>query len=87
MNSILNSPDVLAALQKRKHLTGKKLEASRQRIVKTAGFLVSPQPQASSRIQNINRFVSNGLVIYKGIRICVGVLSSLHFLFGRRRRK
>lgn len=87
MNSILNSPDILAAIQQRKKATGLKLKASRQNIVETTNLLTGPLPKATSKAQNISRFVSNGITIYKGVRICASVLGGLLFFFGRRKRR
>ena len=87
MNSILNSPDILATIQQRKKATSLKLKASRQHIVETTNFLTGPLPKATNKAQNISRFVSNGITIYKGVRICASVLAGLYFLFGRRKRR
>lgn len=87
MSSILNSPDILAALQQRKRATGRKLKASRTRISERANLFWAPLPQTASRAQHISRFVSNGLIIYNGIRICSNILSAVQSIFGRRRRR
>lgn len=87
MSSILNSPDILAALQQRKRATGRKLKASRTRISERANLFWAPLPQTASRTQHISRLVSNGLIIYNGIRICSNILSAVQSIFGRRRRR
>ena len=87
MSSILNSPDILAALQQRKRATERKLKASRTRISETANLFWSPLPKTTSRAQHISRFVSNGLIIYNGIRICTNILSAVQSIFGRRKRR
>ena len=87
MSSILNSPDILAALQQRKRATGRKLKASGQRIKDTANLFWSPMPKTASRAQHISRFVSNGVLIYNGIRIFASVYSTMRTLFGHRKRR
>lgn len=87
MSSILNSPDILAALRQRKKATDRKLKASRQRIMDTASQFWSPLPKATSRAQSVSRIVSNGLLIYNGIRIFVNAFSTMRALFGHRRRR
>lgn len=87
MSSILNSPDILAALQHRKMATGQKLKASRTRIMDTANRLWSPPAKATSRAEGISRLVSNGVLIYNGIRIFANVVSAARSLFGHRRRR
>ena len=87
MSSILNSPDILAALQQRKKATEQELQASRSRIVKQAGQFWSPMPKATSRAQSISRLVSNGVVIYNGLRIFASILSAVRTLFGFRKRR
>ena len=87
MSSILNSPDILAALQQRKKVTGQKLKASRTRITETTSQLWSPMPKATSRAQHISHLVSNGLFIYNGIRIFASIYSSARSLFGFRKRR
>ncbi len=87
MSSILNSPDILAALQQRKKLTERKLQASRQQILEGASQLWSPTSKATSRAHGISRLVSNGLIIYNGFRICSSIFSAFGSLFGRRRRR
>lgn len=87
MSGILDSPDVLQALQQRKQATGRKLEASRRRIMDTASQFYAPLPKATSRAQHISRFVSNGITIYKGFRIFTTVVTAFRSLFTRRKRR
>lgn len=87
MSNILDSPDILVALQQRKRATEQKLEASRQRIMDSATQFYSPLPKATSRAQHISRFVSNGFAIYKGIRVFTSVVSAFSSLFGHRKRR
>lgn len=87
MSSILNSPDILVALQQRKEATRQKLETSRTRIKEQANQFWSPLPKATSRTQHISRLVSNGIVIYNGFRIGLRVLSAVRTLFGFRKRR
>jgi len=87
MSSILNSPDILVALQQRKKATGQKLKTSRLRIIETASQLWSPMPKSASKAQVISRMVSNGVLIYNGIRIFANVVSTFRSIFGRRRRR
>ena len=87
MSSILESPDVLAALRQRKRQTEKKLEASRQRMQATVSQFYAPASQATSRAQSISRFVSNGIVIYRGIRLFSNILSTFSTLLPRRKRR
>lgn len=87
MSTILNSPDILAAVKQRKKVTSRKLKASQKRIVDTANQFWAPVPKATSRAQHVSRFVSNGLLIYNGIRIFANVFSTMRSIFGRRKRR
>lgn len=87
MSSILDSPDVLAALRQRKRATGRKLEASRHHIMETTSLLTSPLPKATSGVQRVSRIVSSGFVIYKGFRIFSNVVSTFRSAFGHRKRR
>ena len=87
MSSILNSPDILIALQQRKRATERKMEASRQRIMDSATQFYAPLPKATSRAQHISRFVSNGFAIYKGLRVFTSVVSTFRSLFGHRKHR
>ena len=85
MSSILHSPDILADLRQRKSATGRKLKASRLHIMEEASQFWSPLPKTTSKAQNVSRLVSNGILIYNGIRIFARVYSAARSLFGRRR--
>ena len=85
MSSILNSPDILAALRQRKKVTGRKLKASRTRIVEGARQLWTPLPKATSKAEGISRLIANGLVIYNGLRIFTKVYSAVRTIFGHRK--
>ncbi len=87
MSSLLNSPDILTALQQKKRATERKLKASRLQILESANQFWSPMPKATSRAQSISRLVSNGFLIYNGIRVFSQVVSSVRSLFGFRRRR
>lgn len=87
MSSILNSPDILAALQQRKKLTEQKLQASRVHIMESANQFWSPLPKTTSRAQYISHLVSNGVIIYNGFRIFTSILSAFRSLFGSRKKR
>ena len=87
MSSILDSPDVLAALQQRKKATGRKLKASRQRMQVTANQFYSPVPKATTRARSISRLVSDGFFIYKSLRLFASVVTTMGSLFGSRKRR
>jgi hypothetical protein len=44
-------------------------------------------PKSASKAQVISRMVSNGVLIYNGIRIFANVVSTFRSIFGRRRRR
>jgi len=87
MNSILNSPDILVALQQRKLATEQKLKTSRTRIQEMGKQLWSPMPKATSRAERVSQLVSNGVMIYNGVRIFASIISSVRSLFGPKRRR
>ena len=87
MNSILDSNNVLAAIQQRKRTIRKRLEGSRTQIMDTAQGLTGSVPRASGRAQNISRLIINGLVLYRGFRLCSGVVTGIHSLFTSRKRR
>lgn len=87
MSSILNSPDILAALQQRKRATARKLQASRKHIIETANQFWTPVPKATNRVEHIGRFVSTGFFLYNGYRIFSNVFSTVRSLFGHRKRR
>ena len=83
MNSnIVNSPDVLAALQQRKRRIKRKLENSRTQMTDNVSYLTGGKmPATTDRVQKIARLLINGLVIYRGFRLCSGVVSGIHSFF------
>ena len=87
MNSIQNSPDILAALRQRKHAVRKKLKASREQMIETASCLTGPMPKGTSNVQRISRLVASGIAIYRGFRLCTSIVSGLHSLFTPRKRR
>jgi len=87
MSTIINSPDILAALQQRKTETGRKLKTSRQHIIEEANQLWAPMPKSTSRAHSISQLVSNGVFIYNSIRILASVISATRSLFGIRRKR
>ena len=88
MSSILDSPDALAALQERKREVRKKLQDSRQQMTVTASSLTGGSlPQAVGKLHGISRLVFNGLVIYRGFRLCSGVVSGIHSFFTPSKRR
>jgi hypothetical protein len=81
-SSIVNSPDVLAALQQRKRRIKRKLENSRTQMTDNVSYLTSGKmPLTTDRVQKIARLLINGLVIYRGFRLCSGVVSGIHSFF------
>lgn len=87
-NSILNSPDALAALRQRKHAIKKQLRASHEQMAETANYLTGGSySKATSKVQGIGRLVVNGLVIYRGFRLCSSIATGLHSLFSPRSRR
>ena len=88
MNSIVNSPDVLAALQQRKRTIKKKLQASRTQMTDNVSYLTGGKtPKTTDRVQKIARLVLNGLVLYRGFRLCSGVVSGIHSFFTPSKRR
>ena len=71
MNSnIVNSPDVLDALQQRKRRIKRKLENSRTQMTDNVSYLTGGKmPATTDRVQKIARLLINGLVIYRGFRL------------------
>ena len=52
MNNIVNSPDVLAALQQKKRRIKKKLETSRTQMTDNVSYLTGGKvPQTADRVQ------------------------------------
>ena len=88
MSSIVNSPDVLAAIQQRKRSIKKKLQASRTQMTGNVSYLTGgPMPKTTDRVQRITRLLVNGLVIYRGFRLCSGVVSGIHSFFTPSKRR
>ncbi|MBQ5936835.1 MAG: hypothetical protein IJL50_03215 [Bacteroidaceae bacterium] len=88
MNSIVNSPDVLAALQQKKRRIKKKLQTSRTQMTDNVSYLTGGKvPQTADRVQKIARLLINGLVIYRGFRFCSGVFSGIHSFFAPSKRR
>lgn len=87
MSSILNAPDILAAVQERKMQKKQALNASRQRLQKAMQNLTAPLPKTTGKASNVSRMVSTGFMIYNGTRIGLKIFTALRSLFGRRRRR
>ena len=88
MSSIVNSPDVLAAIQQRKRSIKKKLQASKTQMTDNVSCLTGgSMPKTASRLQSISRIVINGLVLYRGYRLCSNVLTSIYSIFSPRKRR
>jgi hypothetical protein len=87
-NSILNSPDVLAALQQRKHALSKKLKASRTKMMEgVSSFTGGPIPKTTSRLQGLSRLAVNAFFVYRGFRFCTDILYSIRSIFSPRKRR
>lgn len=86
MSSIMQSPDILAALQQRKKVTARRLQASQQRVLDASATFTSSRKTADGK-PSISRLVSNGIAAYEGIRIFLNVFSAVRTLFGHRRRR
>ena len=89
MSSIANSPDVLAAIQQRKRAVKKKLQASRSHMMDSVSYLTGGNmSKTADRVQKLTRLLINGLVLYRGFRLCSGVVSGIHSFFtpGKRRK-
>ena len=87
-SSIANSPDVLAAIQQRKRSIKKKLQTSRTQMTDNVSCLTGGNmPKTANRLQSISRLIINGLVIYRGFRLCSGVVSGIHSFFTPSKRR
>ena len=85
-NSIVNSPDVLAALQQRKRKIKRKLQNSRTQMTDNVSYLTGGKmPKTTDTVQKISRLLINGLVLYRGFRLCSGVVSGIHSFFTPRK--
>ena len=88
MSNIVNSPDVLAAIQQRKRSIKRKLQASRTQMTDNVSYLTGGKmPKTTDRVQRITRLLVNGLVIYRGFRLCSGVVSGIHSFFTPSKRR
>ena len=89
MNSILSSPDALAAIRQRKQAIKKKLDSSKHQMTGVVSSLTgSPMPKTTSRAQAISRLIINGLVLYRGYRLCSDIFAGIHsFISPKRRRR
>lgn len=88
MNSIVNSPDVLAAMQQRKRKIKKKLQTSRVQMTDNVSYLTGGKmPKTTDRAQKIARLLVNGLVLYRGFKLCSGVVSGIHSFFAPSKRR
>lgn len=88
MSNIVNSPDVLAAIQQRKRFVKKKLQTSRSQMTNRVSYLTGgSMPKTTDRMQRITRILINGLVIYRGFRFCYGIVSGIHSLFTPSKRR
>ena len=88
MSNIANSPDVLAAIQQRKRSIKKKLQASRTQMTDNVSYLTGGNiPKTTDRLQKITRLLINGLVLYRGYRLCSGVVSGIHSFFTPSKRR
>ena len=88
MNSIVNSPDVIAALQQRKRKIKRKLQDSRTQMTDNVSYLTGRKmPKTTDKVQKIARLLINGLIIYRGFRLCSGVVSGIHSFFTPSKRR
>lgn len=88
MSSIVNSPDILAAMRERKHFVKRRLEASRVQMQEAANNLAGGNvSKTTSRALTVSRLVMNGIAIYKGFRFCTGVASSIRSFYALIRRR
>lgn len=89
MTTIVNSPDVLAAIRQRKRTIKRKLKTSRSQMTGNVSYLTGgSMPASAGRMQKMARLLINGIVIYRGFRFCMGVAYGIHSLFtlGKRRK-
>ncbi|MCH5168363.1 MAG: hypothetical protein J1F27_01890 [Prevotellaceae bacterium] len=86
MSSILQSPDILAALRQKKKNTARRLKESRLRVQEAAGDFTSSRKSASGT-HGVTRLISNGIAAYEGIRLFMSVYSAVRVFFGFRRRR
>lgn len=88
MSYIVNSPDVLLAMQQRKRYIKMKMEASRTQMKETANYLTGKSAvKTSSKAESITRLIINAVVFYKGFRFCSNVFTGINSLFSFRKRR
>ncbi|MBO7119455.1 MAG: hypothetical protein J6W03_03960 [Bacteroidaceae bacterium] len=88
MSNIVNSPDVLAAIQQRKRKIKRKMQASRTQMTDNVSYLTGgSMPKTTDRVQKITRLLINGLVLYRGFRLCSGVASGIYSFFAPSKRR
>jgi len=85
-DQIINSPDILVSLRQEKAILRKKLRRSSGKMSGTTHQIFAPVPRAKTKAQGISQFVSNGIAIWEGIRIGMGLIAALRGFFGGRRR-
>ena len=88
MSFIVNSPDVLLAMQQRKRYIKTKLNASRTQMKETVNCLTGRSAtKKASKAEAITRLIINGIVVYKGFRLYSNAVSSIRSLFSLRKRR
>lgn len=88
MNTLADSPDVLAALRDRKALVKSKMQASRtQMMEKVNGLKGGATSGTAGKLHSISRLVTNGLFIYQGIRLASSIVSGIQTIFFPRKRR
>ncbi len=88
MSSIINSPDVLAALQQRKRKIRRQIQNSRTQMTDNVSYLTGGKmSKTTDRAQRIARLLINSIVIYRGYRLCSGVASGIYSFFTPRKRR
>ena len=92
MSYLVNSPDVLLALRQRKRYVRMKLQASRTRMKEGVSLLPGMSPargkaRTLDRVQVFARIAMNGILAYRGYRLCMNVVRTIRSLFSTRRRR
>ena len=85
-DQIFNSPDILVSLRQEKELIRKKLRKSSGRMSGTTHQIFAPVPRAKTKAPGVSQFVSSGIAIWEGVRIGMGLISTVRNFFGGRRR-
>ena len=85
-DQIINSPDILASLRQEKDAIRKKLRKSSNRMSGTTHQIFAPVPRAKTKAQGVSQFISNGIAIWEGVRIGMGLISAVRNFFGGKRR-